>query len=55
MPTKQLSPDVCAVCGQVIVPPEDENDPRERIHKLSCYHVFHDMCIRGWCIVGEYT
>lgn len=54
MPTKQLSPDVCAVCGQVLVLPEDEFDEKtERVYKLSCFHTFHEMCIRGWCIVGK--
>lgn len=54
MPTRELSPDVCAVCGQVLVLPLDEDDTSvEKVYKLSCYHTFHDMCIRGWCIVGK--
>nr|XP_039252637.1 RING finger protein 121-like [Styela clava] len=54
MPTKQLSPDVCAVCGLVLVLPVDEDDENtEKVYKLSCYHKFHDLCIRGWCIVGK--
>jgi len=54
MPTKNLSDGVCAVCGQALVLPFDENDTTvERVYKLSCYHTFHDHCIRGWCIVGK--
>uniref|UniRef100_A0A914MSY5 RING-type domain-containing protein n=1 Tax=Meloidogyne incognita TaxID=6306 RepID=A0A914MSY5_MELIC len=25
----------------------------EKIYTLSCNHVFHEFCIRGWCVVGK--
>ncbi|KAH9638483.1 hypothetical protein HF086_016808 [Spodoptera exigua] len=25
----------------------------ENTYKLTCGHVFHEFCIRGWCIVGK--
>lgn len=27
--------------------------PGERTYKLTCGHLFHEFCIRGWCIVGK--
>nr|CAB3265623.1 RING finger protein 121 [Phallusia mammillata] len=54
IPTKTLKDGVCAVCGQELVLPLDEHDTTvEKVYKLSCYHTFHDYCIRGWCIVGK--
>uniref|UniRef100_H2ZFP1 RING-type domain-containing protein n=1 Tax=Ciona savignyi TaxID=51511 RepID=H2ZFP1_CIOSA len=54
IPTKSLADGVCAVCGQVLILPEDQFDTSvERVYKLSCLHTFHDSCIRGWCIVGK--
>lgn len=54
MPTKQLSSNVCAVCGQVLVLPQDDlDDKTEPVCQLTCMHSFHEMCIRGWCIVGK--
>lgn len=26
---------------------------REKTYTLSCNHVFHEFCIRGWCVVGK--
>nr|XP_026691964.1 RING finger protein 121 [Ciona intestinalis] len=54
MPTKNLADGVCAVCGQVLILPTDQYDTSvEKVYKLSCFHTFHDSCIRGWCIVGK--
>ncbi|XP_027453968.1 RING finger protein 175 isoform X6 [Zalophus californianus] len=52
MPTRSLSDNVCAVCGQIIVQ-LDEEGLTENTYQLSCNHVFHEFCIRGWCIVGK--
>ncbi|KAK0417674.1 hypothetical protein QR680_013142 [Steinernema hermaphroditum] len=51
LPKKVLETDVCAVCGEHLYNLEGEED--ESIYKLTCNHVFHEFCIRGWCIVGK--
>ncbi|XP_017917110.1 PREDICTED: RING finger protein 175 isoform X1 [Capra hircus] len=53
MPTRSLSDDICAVCGQKIIVDLDEEGLIENTYQLSCKHVFHEFCIRGWCIVGK--
>lgn len=53
MPTRQLESDVCAVCGNKLLVAENEEGIIEATYKLSCEHVFHEFCIRGWCIVGK--
>ncbi|XP_034933622.1 RING finger protein 121 isoform X2 [Chelonus insularis] len=53
MPTRTLDPGVCAVCGNKILVSEHEEGVIENTYKLSCEHVFHEFCIRGWCIVGK--
>ncbi|KAG3276054.1 RING finger protein 175 isoform X2 [Ictidomys tridecemlineatus] len=53
MPTRSLADDICAVCGQRIIVELDEEGLIENTYQLSCNHVFHEFCIRGWCIVGK--
>ncbi|XP_027628376.1 RING finger protein 175 [Tupaia chinensis] len=53
MPTRSLSQDVCAVCGQRIIVAPGGEGLIEDTYQLSCRHVFHEFCIRGWCIVGK--
>ncbi|KAF5923425.1 hypothetical protein HPG69_006595 [Diceros bicornis minor] len=53
MPTRSLSDNICAVCGQKIIVELDEEGLIENTYQLSCNHVFHEFCIRGWCIVGK--
>ncbi|XP_039090281.1 RING finger protein 175 isoform X2 [Hyaena hyaena] len=53
MPTRSLSDNVCAVCGQKIIVELNEEGLIENTYQLSCNHVFHEFCIRGWCIVGK--
>ncbi len=53
MPTRTLDPNVCAVCGNKLLVSEHEEGVLENTYKLSCNHVFHEFCIRGWCIVGK--
>uniref|UniRef100_A0A5F9CMQ7 Ring finger protein 175 n=1 Tax=Oryctolagus cuniculus TaxID=9986 RepID=A0A5F9CMQ7_RABIT len=53
MPTRSLSDDTCAVCGQKIIVELDEEGLIENTYQLACHHVFHEFCIRGWCIVGK--
>lgn len=50
--SRSLEENICAVCGQSTTAADDATDP-EPVYKLSCGHVFHDYCIRGWCIIGK--
>ncbi|MGH0179101.1 UNVERIFIED_CONTAM: hypothetical protein FKN15_000756 [Acipenser sinensis] len=62
MPTKHLSDDICAVCGQQIlvdlaIPEHCASVPLDSpgagcILNPSVSR-FHEFCIRGWCIVGK--
>ncbi|KFO09197.1 RING finger protein 175, partial [Balearica regulorum gibbericeps] len=49
IPTRNLSNDICAICGQKIF--VDINE--ENTYQLSSNHVFHEFCICGWCIAGK--
>ena len=53
IPTRHLEQNVCAVCGNKLFVHEKEEGIIENTYKLSCKHVFHEFCIRGWCIVGK--
>ncbi|ERL85668.1 RING finger protein 121 [Dendroctonus ponderosae] len=53
IPTKHLDPNVCAICGNRLLVGADEEGIIENTYQLSCEHVFHEFCIRGWCIVGK--
>lgn len=53
IPTRHLEDNVCAVCGNRLIVSEKEEGVIENTYKLSCNHVFHEFCIRGWCIIGK--
>ncbi|KAI9258695.1 hypothetical protein EDC94DRAFT_635633 [Helicostylum pulchrum] len=64
LPSKFLSEDICAVCGHATSHSTGRialhNDPAVRpmfsddpVHQLSCKHVFHEKCIRGWVMIGK--
>lgn len=53
MPNRSLEQNVCAVCGNDLLVSEKETGVIENTFKLSCHHVFHEFCIRGWCIIGK--
>jgi RING finger protein 121/175 len=38
---------MCAICG------ETTTHSSEPLHKLNCDHTYHEICIRGWTIVGK--
>ncbi|CAK9297537.1 unnamed protein product [Gordionus sp. m RMFG-2023] len=45
----------CFICGQKIFQLiiNDDRQAIEKSFRLECGHVFHEFCIRGWCIVGK--
>lgn len=53
MPLRSLDNNVCAVCGNELLVSENDSGVIESTFKLSCDHVFHEFCIRGWCIIGK--
>lgn len=40
MPTRNLDPSVCAVCGNKLLVSENEEGIIENTYKLSCNHVY---------------
>ncbi|CAH8494034.1 unnamed protein product [Schistosoma turkestanicum] len=48
MPIRRIDPSICLICKNNLT-----IDSSEKIHRLNCSHVFHDFCIRGWCIIGK--
>ncbi|KAM6136341.1 LOW QUALITY PROTEIN: RING finger protein 175 [Phoenicopterus ruber ruber] len=53
IPTRNLSNDICAVCGQKMFVDINEERIIENTYQLSCNHVFHEFCICGRCIAGK--
>lgn len=53
LPSRQLDPDTCALCGNKLLVLHNENAIIEKTFRLNCQHLFHEFCIRGWCIVGK--
>jgi len=59
LPKRVLEPNVCAVCGNKIALLDSaaydtaDGGIEEKTYRLSCSHLFHEFCIRGWCIVGK--
>ncbi|CAH8845505.1 unnamed protein product [Trichobilharzia szidati] len=48
MPVRRIDPSICSICTNDLT-----TDSGEKVHRLNCTHVFHDFCIRGWCIIGK--
>jgi RING finger protein 121 len=64
LPNKYLGEGICAVCGHATSASSGQvalhNDPAMRpmfaddpVHQLTCKHVFHEKCIRGWVMIGK--
>ena len=56
IPMRSFDPNVCAICGNDLLDnPASQNSENviEPSHQLNCGHVFHDFCIRGWCLIGK--
>jgi hypothetical protein len=64
LPKKILETNVCAICGDhlqnlsnhVATGDEDDGDSgtEEKTFTLSCNHIFHESCIRGWIVLGKF-
>jgi RING finger protein 121 len=59
-PRKHLRADICAICGVAATRNNATNnnnnengDQNHGVFQLACKHVFHDECIRGWCLIGK--
>ncbi|KAJ3262483.1 hypothetical protein HK103_000012 [Boothiomyces macroporosus] len=46
-PTRHIRDNMCAICGEVT------RGSNEKLHQLNCSHTYHEICIRGWTIVGK--
>ena len=63
LPNKYLGEGICAVCGYATSDGHHATlttDPSQRpmfsddpVHQLTCKHVFHEKCIRGWVMIGK--
>lgn len=63
LPNKYLGEGICAVCGHATSAGHHATlatDPSQRpmfsddpVHQLTCKHVFHEKCIRGWVMIGK--
>ncbi|CEO94280.1 hypothetical protein PBRA_000065 [Plasmodiophora brassicae] len=54
IPTRSLSARICALCDQEL----DLSSPlsasgQRNVHVLACGHRYHDLCLRGWAMVGK--
>ncbi|KAJ3184416.1 hypothetical protein HDU85_001721 [Gaertneriomyces sp. JEL0708] len=46
-PAKHLRQSMCAICG------DSTTNSTEKLHSLNCGHTYHELCIRGWTILGK--
>jgi len=53
MSQRSLESNVCAICTNQIMILNNDEALIEESFSLPCGHIFHEFCIRGWCIVGK--
>lgn len=57
LPNKHLRANVCAICGDSVDNDNSSNTDEASIggrgYQLDCRHMFHESCIRGWCLIGK--
>jgi RING finger protein 121 len=53
IPQRTLENNICAICSNQIIVLNNEDALIEESFSLPCGHIFHEFCIRGWCIVGK--
>jgi RING finger protein 121 len=53
IPKRALDANTCSICTNPIMNISNEDTFFESRFDLPCGHVFHEFCIRGWCIVGK--
>ena len=53
LPRKRLDVNVCAICARPLGPAVGASEHDERVVQLNCRHFFHEICIRGWCMIGK--
>jgi RING finger protein 121/175 len=56
LPSRELRANWCAVCDNALlatVRADQDKSGNENVITLSCDHQFHELCIRGWAIVGK--
>jgi len=49
----EFSPTICGICSEPMLMANVGMMSFEKYVGLKCGHSFHDLCIKGWCLVGK--